>query len=235
MNKYEKAVNEAKKFLNKHSRDKAHDLAHHQAVWKNCQNIVSAEKPKINLQLLKVATYWHDVVLDEIKWPSKLNVEETCIYLSSLLPKLRFDDNEVQNIIATVQHHEFRDTPKTNEGMVLQDADKLETVSIERWNRTLTDHRKGRMTKENITSYLRTFLQWSPILTATFYYPSSRVSAENNLRPVWIEKQWEKVFEDFNLKTEYLKAKQSKNLIKTRALRLLIRIKNLFTRIRLQI
>jgi hypothetical protein len=226
MERYDLAINEAKKILNRLNRDKAHDLFHHEAVWKNCLEIIHAENPRVDSNLLKVATFWHDVVLDEVKWPSRLNLEETCVYLDALLKKHDFTSTEVQTIIETVKHHEFRDTPTTIEGLVLQDADKLETVSIDRWNRTLEDFKNGNLAKETLVSYLKTFLKWSPILGATFHYNFSRERALREISPLWTDKKWEKVFADFNLENEYEAAKKAKDSLKVKLLRLLIRMKN---------
>lgn len=110
-NKYSQAISLAKTFLEKNKRDSLHDLKHIEVVWNNCQALIKAESLKVDEQLLKIATYWHDVVIDEVKWPSKLNVRETCEYLTHHLPPLGFNLFETNKIVEIVIHHEFKDTP----------------------------------------------------------------------------------------------------------------------------
>ena len=182
MDRYNVAILRAKKHLIKKSRDRSHNLEHHQDVWKTCKSIIQAEKLKTNEKLLKISAFWHDVVVGEKKWPSRLMVDETCVYLSKLLRELKFNDKERSNVVETIRHHEFRDTPSTLEGLILQDADKLDILSLDRWNRTLESYKRGVMKKETLSSYMRTFLKWSPILSATFHYKYSREIAQKSIQ-----------------------------------------------------
>lgn len=235
MNKYQIAVNEAKKILTSRHRDKAHDLHHHELVWKNCEHLINKEQLDVEVNLLKIAAFWHDVVVDKVKWPSKINLEETCQHLTKLLRKLNFSDTEVKIVIESIKHHEFRDTPVNIEGMVLQDADKLEVVSFARWEHALSQYKKGLIKKESMVSYLKTFLKWSTILPSTFYFNESRNIAKSNLSELTTNPKWTQIFKKFGLENEYKDSLKMKSSIKTILLNLWLRCKSIIVKLIIQI
>lgn len=226
MDKYSRAIAEAEKYLRENQRDQAHDLQHHKDVWGNCQSILKSEKVKLHTDLLKVATFWHDVVVGEKKWPSHLMISDTCEYVKRILPDFGFSSDEINTIVHTILHHEFRDTPITVEGLVLQDADKLDAVSSGRWRRTIQDYRKGLVDKEMILSYSRTLLKWIPILSATFHFDVSRKIADKNIESMWSDNEWKKLVEEFELTQEYIAAKSAMTSLETKLKRMFIRCLN---------
>ncbi|KKU68438.1 MAG: hypothetical protein UX92_C0020G0006 [Candidatus Amesbacteria bacterium GW2011_GWA1_47_20] len=185
------------------------------------------------MDLLKISTYWHDVVVGEQKWPSKIMVEDTCQLLARILPVHGFSENEIYIITETVRHHEFRDTPTTHEGLILQDADKLDTLSQKRWERTIQAFKKGEMKEETFLLYSRTFFKWVPILSATFHFRYSRQSADKSVQMFWGDKEYRELIESLGLITEYRKAKVDMNTGKTKITRIFIRLHSLWTKVRI--
>jgi hypothetical protein len=235
MDKYQKALAKAQEFLLKNKRDEAHDLKHHERVWQNCLEIIKREKLKINQNLLKIAAYWHDVVISEPKWPSKLNVQETLNYLLKELPKLGFSTKETKSVITAIKYHEFRDSPKNLEGLILQDADKLDALSKERADQMLESYKRGTTNKEIMESYMRTFLKWLPILSTTFHFTYSKRTADQQVHAFWQNSQWQQIYKDYKLEKEYQKSKAQMNSSKTQLLKTLITMRNLFNHLRLKI
>lgn len=235
MNAYDVVVNEAKKRLKNASRDVAHDLKHHERVWKQCQQIIKNENVSLDANLLRISAYWHDVVVGEEKWPSISMVKETCGHLQTVMDENKLSPIESKIVIDAILYHEFRSSPNSVEGLVLQDADKLDALSEERWSQTLRDYRDGNMTKERLTSYASTFLKWIPIIVATFHYPYSRKAASERIASFWKDTQWKEVISELGLETEYLDSKKSMGKFKSQFLRFALLIKNMLLMLKIRV
>lgn len=235
MSDYKKLVAEAKRRLKNASRDVAHDLQHHERVWKVCQEIVKSENLSLNTSLLKISVYWHDVVVGEEKWPSILMVRETCDVLKKLMRENKFKPSESKIVIEAVLYHEFRNTPKSVEGLVLQDADKLEALSEERWSQTLQAYRNGAMTSERLASYATTFLKWIPIISATFHYSYSRKTANERIAAFWDDAQWQQVIDELGLENQYLNSKKSINSFRSQFFCYFLMTKNIVLKMKIKL
>lgn len=205
--KIEIAVKQAKEQINKHPQDPAHDLAHHERVWKNCKMIEEKEGINVEMGLLKVACFWHDVSLKG-GW-SKDNVRTTSEYLLKYLPDRGFSKRETDKIVSTVRHHEFLDTPKTVECMVLQDADKIDVPSLDRITLTYNMYLEGKMNEEDIKKYFTTGLKWLPILPSTMYFVTSREFVEEKINEIVSSPQLEKISSEMGLVDESLEVLES--------------------------
>jgi len=84
-----------------------HDLLHHKAVWKNCGMIVRGEGLIVDMDVLKLSAFWHDVIIDKVGRKSCDEVKRVCYYLEESLDKYGFDKEFVENTIKTIKHHEF--------------------------------------------------------------------------------------------------------------------------------
>lgn len=227
-NKIELAVSEARKYL-EHPRDATHDLNHHEAVWENCKSIVKNENLKVDLGLIKIAAFWHDVVLEKESETSSDNVVENVNYLEKFLPEIGFDVKEIKIILDAVLHHEFRDIPVNVEGMVLQDADKLDVLSKDRWGRTIESFENGKMSEEKYTSYLRTGLKWFNILESTFHYKYSKNIAKEFIDSVYNDAKLVEAINKVGMQKELDDSKRSMNSLRTRVLRIAINLTNFRT------
>lgn len=99
-----------------------------------CKHI--GQKEGANMEILIPAAYLHDigrVILKDIKG----HVEKS-VYLSEMLLKnLKYNEELIKQVIVAIEDHHKNDTvPRTLEGKILYDADKLEIVGelgIARW------------------------------------------------------------------------------------------------------
>lgn len=113
----------------KMSNDSAHDFDHIMRVYKNAQKI--CKKEKTDEKLVLSAVLLHDV----ISYPksdkrSKLSSFKSSEVSKQILKKYNFTENEIKIISDAIKDHSFSQnkTPKTIEGKILQDADRLDAI-----------------------------------------------------------------------------------------------------------
>jgi len=103
-------------------------------VVKLCKYI--GQKEGANMEILIPAAYLHDigrVILKDIKG----HVEKSVYLARTLLKDLGYSEELIKHVIVAIEDHHKNDTiPRTLEGRILYDADKLEIVGelgIARW------------------------------------------------------------------------------------------------------
>ena len=118
-----------KQVKQKMKNDPAHDFNHIIRVYKNAQKL--CKKEKANQKLVLSAALLHDI----ISYPksdkrSKLSSQKSAEEAKKILKKLDFSSEEIQIISDAIRDHSFSrgKTPKTLEGKVLQDADRLDAL-----------------------------------------------------------------------------------------------------------
>lgn len=111
------------------SNDSAHDFEHVMRVFKNAQRI--CKKEKANEKLVLSAVLLHDI----ISYPksdkrSKLSSKKSAEKSKKILKKFNFTKEEIVIISEAICDHSFSQnkTPKTIEGKILQDADRLDAL-----------------------------------------------------------------------------------------------------------
>jgi len=109
--------------------DAAHDFDHIMRVFKNAQNI--CKKENANEKLVLSAVLLHDI----ISYPksdkrSKLSSIKSAEESKKILKKFNFTKEEIQIISDAIMDHSFlrNKIPKTIEGKILQDADRLDAI-----------------------------------------------------------------------------------------------------------
>lgn len=118
--------NEVKKRI---QNDPAHDFLHIMRVYKNAQKIAKHEKA--NPRIVLSAVLLHDIVQFPKSDPrSKTASAKSAILAAKILQKYDFSKDEVKIICDAIRDHSFSrgKTPKTLEGKVLQDADRLDAL-----------------------------------------------------------------------------------------------------------
>lgn len=110
--------------------DAAHDLAHLDRVWANCQDIAAGEDAS-DRRVLLGATYLHDLVNLAKNDPqrdqaSRLAAEEA----GPVLHALGFSEMEVAAIQHAIETHSYSAglEPRSLEARILQDADRLDAI-----------------------------------------------------------------------------------------------------------
>lgn len=113
----------------KMSNDLAHDFEHIMRVYKNAQKI--CKKEKTDEKLVLCAVLLHDVIsYPKSDKKSKLSSLKSSEVSKQILKKYNFTENEIQIISDAIKDHSFSQNkiPKTIEGKILQDADRLDAI-----------------------------------------------------------------------------------------------------------
>ena len=118
--------NEVKKRM---KNDSVHDFEHTMRVYKNAQKI--CKKEKANDKLVLSAVLLHDIVsYPKSDKRSKISSIESAKKSKKILEKLDFSKEEITIISDAIRDHSFSQNkvPKTLEGKILQDADRLDAL-----------------------------------------------------------------------------------------------------------
>ena len=109
--------------------DSAHDFNHVMRVYKNAQKL--CKKERANEKLVLSAVLLHDIISypksDKRSKSSSLKSAEAS---KKILKKLDFSEKEIQIVSDAIRDHSFSrgKIPKTLEGKILQDADRLDAI-----------------------------------------------------------------------------------------------------------
>ncbi len=109
--------------------DTAHDLSHIMRVYKNAQLL--CKKEKINPELVLAAVLLHDVVSFKKSDPrNKTASDISALEAEKILKKHDYTVHEITLISDAIRDHSFSKNkiPKTIEGKILQDADRLDAI-----------------------------------------------------------------------------------------------------------
>ena len=118
--------NDVKKII---ENDSAHDFEHIMRVYKNAKKLCKQEK--VNEKLVLCAVLLHDIVSypksDKRSKNSSIDSAKKAIII---LKRYGFTENEITIISDAIREHSFsqKKTPKTIEGKILQDADRLDAL-----------------------------------------------------------------------------------------------------------
>ena len=118
--------NDVKKII---ENDSAHDFEHMMRVYKNAQKL--CKKEKVTEKLVLCAVLLHDIVSypksDKRSKNSSIDSAKKAIII---LKRYGFTENEITIISDAIREHSFsqKKTPKTIEGEILQDADRLDAL-----------------------------------------------------------------------------------------------------------
>jgi len=109
--------------------DPAHDFEHVLRVYANAERI--CKKEKADKKLVLTAALLHDIVSLQKSDPrSKTSSTKSAVKAKKILQKLLYSYEEIKIIINAIENHSFskNKTPKTLEGKILQDADRLDAL-----------------------------------------------------------------------------------------------------------
>jgi len=118
-----------KEVRNKISNDPAHDFNHIIRVYKNAEKL--AKKENANTKLVLCAVLLHDIVnYPKSDKRSKNSSTKSAIMARQILSKYSFSNSEIKVITDAILDHSFskNKTPKSLEGKILQDADRLDAI-----------------------------------------------------------------------------------------------------------
>lgn len=124
---FEKLREQVKKKIGQN--DSAHDFEHIMRVLKNATII--ARKEKGDIRIITAAVLLHDIVSYPKSDPrSKNSSVESAQESRKILKKYNFSQDEIEVISDAIKDHSFSRSviPKTLEGRILQDADRLDAL-----------------------------------------------------------------------------------------------------------
>ena len=109
--------------------DPAHDFEHVLRVYANTERI--CKKEKVDKKLVLAAALLHDIIsFPKSDRRSKTSSTKSAIKAKKILRKLSYSNDEIKIIADAIESHSFtkNKTPKTLEGKILQDADRLDAL-----------------------------------------------------------------------------------------------------------
>ncbi len=127
MRSIEKLKIEVQKRMRKN--DPAHDFEHTIRVYKNAQKL--AKKEKADVKLVLAAALLHDVVsFPKSDHRSKTSSTKSALEAQKMLKRYDYSNNEIKIVSEAIRDHSFSKgmVPRTIEGRVLQDADRLDAL-----------------------------------------------------------------------------------------------------------
>lgn len=124
MNKLQKVEKYTYKKLN--TEVTAHDFSHSLRVMKIAKYIGEKTIADVDLEIIQIAGLTHDII-DRKVAP---NVEEAIRNLSKELVIIGYTEHQVEHVLGIIQNISYSsgNIPKTLEGKIVQDADRLEAI-----------------------------------------------------------------------------------------------------------
>ncbi|MFT4303672.1 MAG: HD domain-containing protein [Candidatus Woesearchaeota archaeon] len=127
-----KAIEQAKTYIHK-IEDVSHNIVHVKSVV-DYAIIIAESYPEVDLNLIEVAAWWHDVGrVSGNQGHEQRSAEIARDFLKQLGVELEIC-NQVYDAIV---FHKWSMKPVTLEGEIIRDADKLDFISISRWKACL--------------------------------------------------------------------------------------------------
>ena len=148
---HSKLIDKAKKYMNQIT-DYEHDINHMQDVVNYTYELLNKIKLDIDEEVCIIAAYWHDV--GRIKCEDgheKVSAE----MLKEEMKKQGYDNNFINKCFIAIENHKWNMTPKSKEGLIVKDADKLAWLGKERW-KTCLENKQNLDSIINLLPKLRT-------------------------------------------------------------------------------
>jgi putative nucleotidyltransferase with HDIG domain len=123
---FRNSIKEAKKLMRK-IKDPAHNLNHSKSVVRTTLKI--ARHYNVDKDLIELSAWWHDVGRIKSEKHEKLSAQMSSNYLK----KLGVEKETCKKVYDSIIFHKWSMKPKTMEGKIIRDADKLDFISIKRW------------------------------------------------------------------------------------------------------
>ena len=170
MNNVDQLIAIAQERLRQSPIDTAHGLAHHQNVHNNCLEIIKSEGLNVDLDVIRIAAWWHDV---------ESQVGDTNI-LRIEMEKLGFPTDQVERVLQIISEHSFGNSQSSIEAKVLYDADKIEYFNPERIQQAIDDNLNGDMTDATLKKHCLSWIKRSDHVLSNFHFEYSRIIATRN-------------------------------------------------------
>jgi len=136
--KYEKLINKAKEYMNQIT-DYEHGINHMQDVVDYTYELLNKVKIDVNREVCIIAAYWHDVGRTKCDFGhEKLSAE----MLKTEMKIQGYDEEFINECYIAIENHKWNMMPKSNEGLIVRDADKLAWLGKGRWKMCLKNNQQ---------------------------------------------------------------------------------------------
>jgi len=129
---YADSIEKAKSYYSDFD-DLAHNLSHSERVAGNAIEIARSLGYQ-DLKFIELCAYWHDTARTKGLNPHE---EPGAAMAREDLLSRRAKETIGNKAYEAIRLHRVRDNPTTIEGKVIRDADKLDLISIERWQKCI--------------------------------------------------------------------------------------------------
>lgn len=204
--KTRQVVTEAERLIGLHVYDAAHDLAHHQSVYATARDIAQHITEPYDPAILEIACMWHDVVTKEYGVMKHAEVtQDTADYLKSFMFQTGFTADQANTAYLAVKHHEFDDTPVNTEGRLLFDADKLDTLNLERVRRFVASDRAGGVPKWKLKAYIKGGIAMIKLTRNKLHFVYSKQLFDKIVNSLWDDPEVARYAEQYDVDLEDIK------------------------------
>lgn len=163
-------IKKAQHYLVTAPQDYLHDITHHYRTVLLAKEISANISQELDLDLLEILCWWHDVRIPDLVYGEFRVAKVVGEYLSKLVP-----EEYKSNVLDSIENHEFGSNPSFIEGKILQDADKLETLSVERITLGIDAVEAGFFDKEKVLGRFNEFIQtWVPKMPERYNFEYSK-------------------------------------------------------------
>lgn len=163
-------IKEAQTNLVSNPQNYAHEITHHYRTLLNAKEIISGITESFDMDLIELVCWWHDVQIPGLDYKDKRIAHVIAEYLSNKVGQQHKDI-----VLDSIKNHEFSSTPKYIEGKILQDADKLEILSDERFRIATDSIKAGLMSKDYFyNKVVEIYNTWIPKMPGMYNFDISR-------------------------------------------------------------
>ena len=136
--RHKKVIDIAKKYMNT-IKDNEHDINHMNDVVKYTKELLNIINVNINKEVCVISAYWHDVGrIKQNVGHEKISAE----MLKEELQKNHYDSFFIEECVQAIENHKWNMKPKTTEGLLVKDADKLAWLGRGRWESCIKNKQK---------------------------------------------------------------------------------------------
>lgn len=119
--------------------DYEHDINHMYDVVNYTYELLEKVKINANNEICIICAYWHDVGrIQCTDGHEKLSAQ----MLKEEMKRQGYDKKFIDECYIAIENHKWNMIPKTNEGLIVKDADKLAWLGTGRWDACLKNNKQ---------------------------------------------------------------------------------------------